>query len=244
MLNLSTEGDAGIFYTVQGEGKFVGYPTVFVRLSGCNLRCAWKNKDGTLTTCDTPHTSFNPEKNNKMDVGDIVDKVLAHNCKHVVITGGEPYFQKEVVELIDCLYLHDKHVTVETNGTIFRSSLPAYHSISLKLSSSSAHPELGAKHEKQRFKLESILEFVRMGSYQFKFVVNDENDEKEIMDIVAQIEKATEVNISEHIWIMPQGISAEQLDAKMLWAIDLCKKHGWKLSDRLHIRIWGHQKGV
>src|ERR1700742_3220596 len=78
-----------IFYSIQGEGGLVGVPSVFVRASGCNLRCTW---------CDTPYTSWNPEGSNRT-IAEIVEEVRRHPAKHVVLTGGEPMMFAESVEL-------------------------------------------------------------------------------------------------------------------------------------------------
>src|SRR6476661_9457643 len=78
-----------IFYSVQGEGALVGVPSVFVRTSGCNLRCTW---------CDTPYTSWQPEGEN-WSVDQIVRRVAEFGAAHVVVTGGEPMIAPEIVEL-------------------------------------------------------------------------------------------------------------------------------------------------
>src|SRR5271165_1225281 len=84
---------AEIFYSVQGEGMLVGVPSVFVRTSGCNLRCVW---------CDTPYTSWSPE-GEQMDVGAIVERVCEFPARHAVVTGGEPMLFDETVELTRAL---------------------------------------------------------------------------------------------------------------------------------------------
>ena len=75
-----------IFHSVQGEGRYSGEPSVFVRTSGCNLRCWF---------CDTPYTSWNPEGENR-SWDSIVEDVLQYDCTHVVITGGEPMLQADI----------------------------------------------------------------------------------------------------------------------------------------------------
>src|SRR5947208_1371630 len=85
---------AEIFYSVQGEGSLVGVPSVFIRTSGCNLRCVW---------CDTPYTSWKPE-GDELDVGEILSRVDTHRqARHVVVTGGEPMIAPQIVELTECL---------------------------------------------------------------------------------------------------------------------------------------------
>ena len=80
---------AEIFYSLQGEGSLVGVPSVFVRTSGCNLRCSW---------CDTPYTSWKPE-GAELTLDQIMDEVRAHPARHVVVTGGEPMIAPEIVPL-------------------------------------------------------------------------------------------------------------------------------------------------
>src|SRR5690242_21600166 len=99
---------ADVFYSIQGEGKLVGVPWVFVRASGCNLRCTW---------CDTPYASWSPE-GPEMEVGEILERVDSYKAGHVVLTGGEPMMFRELPELIAGLKGRGMHVTVETAGTL------------------------------------------------------------------------------------------------------------------------------
>src|SRR3989338_4167464 len=85
--------------SIQGEGKYVGVPSRFIRTTGCNLRCAWKNKDGSITTCDTPFTSWNAEKGYELDLLNTLGELEGTNIRHIVITGGEPTLQRD---LRDC----------------------------------------------------------------------------------------------------------------------------------------------
>src|SRR3954462_4202640 len=93
-----------LFYSIQGEGKLMGVPSVFVRASGCNLRCVW---------CDTPYASWDPEGPD-VSVAEILRRVCEFNCDHVVLTGGEPMIMPEIVELCSLLKSEGKHVTMET----------------------------------------------------------------------------------------------------------------------------------
>src|SRR5579863_1058108 len=98
-----------IFYSIQGEGTLVGVPSVFVRTSGCNLRCTW---------CDTPYTSWQPEGEER-SVGSIVDEVSSYHASHVVITGGEPMIAPQIEELTEELAGRlAQHITIETAGTV------------------------------------------------------------------------------------------------------------------------------
>src|SRR5215813_9322925 len=96
-----------IFYSVQGEGSLVGVPSIFIRTSGCNLRCSW---------CDTPYTSWHPE-GNAMSVDEVLGEIAQWgNAGHAVITGGEPMIMPGVIELSTRLRERGLHITFETAG--------------------------------------------------------------------------------------------------------------------------------
>src|SRR5690606_10812636 len=109
------------FISPQGEGKYMGRLSAWVRTSTCNLRCAWLNPNGEVTLCDTAYTSHKPERN-FITAGQVYDYVMDNNSPHVVITGGEPSQQDTIVELIDWIEVSGKRVTIETNGTNFFES--------------------------------------------------------------------------------------------------------------------------
>jgi 7-carboxy-7-deazaguanine synthase len=95
-----------IFYSIQGEGNWTGLPNIFIRTSGCNLRCSY---------CDTKYAydSFKEIKIIK-----IIDEIRKYNCKKVCITGGEPLLQKNMIKLVDELIKNNYNVSIETNGSI------------------------------------------------------------------------------------------------------------------------------
>jgi len=95
-----------IFYSIQGESLNSGRPCVFVRLTGCNLRCSY---------CDTGYAY---EEGNEMKIGAIIDQVSAYHCTLVELTGGEPLLQEETPKLIDALIKNNYEVMMETNGTL------------------------------------------------------------------------------------------------------------------------------
>ncbi|MBI4908810.1 MAG: 7-carboxy-7-deazaguanine synthase QueE, partial [Acidobacteria bacterium] len=115
-----------IFYSIQGEGVLAGVPSVFVRTSGCNLRCVW---------CDTPYTSWSPEGVD-MTIAAIVERVAADSKGHVVVTGGEPMIQPQIGELTRALRGLGQHITIETAGTVAPEVECDLMSISPKLSNS------------------------------------------------------------------------------------------------------------
>ena len=97
-----------IYKSVQGEGLLTGTPSVFVRASGCNLRCWF---------CDTPYASWQPEGNDYA-VDEIVAQIEEWDCRHVVLTGGEPMLFAELIPLAEQLRRRHWHITIETAGTL------------------------------------------------------------------------------------------------------------------------------
>ncbi len=117
---------AEIFYSIQGEGKLMGMPSAFVRVSGCNLRCVW---------CDTPYASWRPEGED-VPVAVILERVAKFPGRHVVLTGGEPMIMPDLVELCGALKARDYHITIETAATVFAAVTVDLASLSPKLSNS------------------------------------------------------------------------------------------------------------
>lgn len=243
-----------IFYSVQGEGKLTGLPSVFVRTSGCNLRCTW---------CDTPYASWNPEGAD-LSTGQLLDKILPHNTRYVVLTGGEPMMFKELVPLITALKSHGKHITVETAGTLWLDNLPPHSidlaSISPKLANSTPWEREGGRfarlHEKQRINLDTLRTFAGGGGggegervvqeCQWKFVLSSPGDLAEIEQLLAHINEglANEQRIQPaDVLLMPEGTDADTLSDRSCWIADLCKHTGYRLSPRLHVYLWGNTKG-
>jgi 7-carboxy-7-deazaguanine synthase len=100
-----------IFYSIQGESSFIGRPCVFIRTTGCNLRCVW---------CDTAYSFYGGEE---ISLDDIMKKVASYGCQLVEITGGEPMLQKEIYELCDRLLAANHTVLIETGGSLDLSQL-------------------------------------------------------------------------------------------------------------------------
>lgn len=225
------------FPTIQGEGKYIGTPSLFLRTTGCNLRCAWKNEDGTTTLCDTPYTSHTPERGSKYSVEEILSLAKKHKLDNIVITGGEPLIQKDIEEVTRELIRNNYQVTIETNGTIYKNLIGAFMSISPKLGNSNA---LNSNvHLKNNYFLENIEKYMLRNEFQLKYVVNNQKDMNEILDINRKIK----VHPS-RVYLMPQGISTEQFNNKNEWLIEQCKKYNFRFSPRLHIILWGNIRGV
>lgn len=225
------------FYSVQGEGSLVGVPSVFVRTSGCNLRCTW---------CDTPYASWKPE-GTEMSVEEIVAVVQREPTRFVVVTGGEPMVAKGMPELLAQLREAGKHITIETAGTIAPQGVACdLASISPKLAHSTpseakAGKAWAEKHESLRLQPEVLRAWCESYDYQLKFVVATEADVEEVRAVVASIGVPVP---PEKILLMPEGITQEALKARQAWLVEVCKCTGWRYSPRLHIDLFGNKRGT
>ena len=230
------------FYSLQGEGKYIGVPSYFIRTIGCNLRCSWKNTDETITICDTPYTSFNIEKGYDLDLERVLSTINQLECEHIVITGGEPALQKDLFEVIDFFTYKGYKVTVETNGTKFFDYRDCFISISPKLKSSYNQTDEFNKqlHEQNNVFIENIIRFRNnVYDYQLKFVYNDRSDIDEIREILIK------TNVPKNrVYLMPQGITIEQFKNRSKECFDYCKHYGWNYSPRLHIDVFGNKRGI
>lgn len=226
-----------IFYSVQGEGSLVGVPSVFVRTSGCNLRCTW---------CDTPYASWKPE-GTEMTVAEIVAAVNAHPTRFVVVTGGEPMIAREMPALLAQLRELGKHITIETAGTVAPDGVPCdLASLSPKLGHSTPTEEKAGKawaekHERLRLRPEVLRAWCSAHDYQLKFVLASEADVAEAQAVVQSIG----LDIPpEKVLLMPEGITQEALKARQAWLVEVCKATGWRYSPRLHIDLFGNKRGT
>jgi 7-carboxy-7-deazaguanine synthase len=226
---------AEIFHSIQGEGLLAGVPSIFIRTSGCNLRCHW---------CDTPYASWKPE-GPEMSIEEILKKLTEWNCDHVVLTGGEPMIAPDLPELATVLKKQKKHITIETAGTILPNGIPCdLASISPKLSNSTPSPERdpawAKKHEATRLQPEVIAEWIRKYPVQLKFVVSSENDLVEIKDLLSRLPPVP----LHQILLMPEGIDVKTLAARSPWLVDICKREGFRFCPRFHIELFGHTRGT
>jgi 7-carboxy-7-deazaguanine synthase len=226
---------AEIFHSIQGEGLLAGVPSIFIRTSGCNLRCHW---------CDTPYASWKPE-GPEMSIKEILKKLTEWNCDHVVLTGGEPMIAPDLPELATALKKQKKHITIETAGTILPNSIPCdLASISPKLynstPSSEREPAWAKKHEVARLQPEVISEWIRKYPFQLKFVVSSENDLAEIKHLLSRLPPVP----LPQILLMPEGIDVKTLAARSPWLVDICKREGFRFCPRLHIELFGHTRGT
>ena len=221
-----------LFHTIQGEGQLIGVPSVFFRTSYCNLRCVW---------CDTPYTSWHPEDRD-ITVAESVAAITQYRCKHVVITGGEPFIQNEaLIALCRELDAQGHHITIETNATRFAKVDAHLISMSPKLRNSNppAEDRFFKRHERDRIRPDVIRKFLDAYTCQVKFVVDTPEDLVEIQALQTAIRIPAET-----ILLMPQGTTPTVLQQKQEWLVHLCKENGYRYSPRVHVDIWGDKRGV
>jgi 7-carboxy-7-deazaguanine synthase len=227
-----------IFYSIQGEGELTGMPSVFIRTSGCNLRCRW---------CDTPYASWKPEGSN-MDCREIIREVQKHPTMYVVLTGGEPMIQKEVHHLCRELKHAGYHITIETAGTVDPNGIPCdLASLSPKLNNSTPDPQqIGEewvdRHENTRANPQVFDSWVKKYPYQIKYVVSTQED-ADLINAMHRLLYQDYIPKSK-VMMMPEGINREELEPRQKWLVDFCKEHGYRYCHRLHVDLFGNTRGT
>ena len=230
-----------LFHSLQGEGKLAGTPSVFVRTSGCNLRCWF---------CDSYHTSWEPE-HAWMSVAEIVAEIEGYDADHVVLTGGEPLIHEESVALLEELDDRGYHTTVETNATVYRDAPIDLVSASPKLASSTPAPgterpdgkpideDWADRHESDRLDVDVLARFADAHDVQLKFVVTDESDLPEIESVLEAVRAATESEIDDRdVLLMPEGATRQRLAETRQRTADLAMAYGYRYTPRLHVDLW------
>ena len=225
---------AEIFRSVQGEGLLTGRESVFVRASGCNLRCWF---------CDTPYASSEPEGED-VAVEEILARVEALGRRHVVLTGGEPMLFAELIPLCAALRRGGHHITVETAGTLYLPVECDLMSISPKLSNSTPSEEQAAgwalRHERSRHVPEVIRRLLAEYEYQLKFVIQRIDDCQEVEEYLAAF---PDVDRS-RVMLMPQGIDRDALAEKAEWLEPYCRERGLGYCPRRQIEWFGLTRGT
>lgn len=232
--------------TIQGEGKLVGMPSLFIRFAGCNLRCEWHLADGSKSICDTSYASFDLSTARNESVDDVLRLVENNlgNIRHVVITGGEPFLQPEALkELCKGLKsIDDIYITIESNGTIYDDSIAEYvdlFSISPKL----AYSLGGKSFEGLEKTVQKFIDFVCQGEgkdIQLKFVASCKEHEDDIKDFLDKLKGW----IATDILVMPAGETQDVLDKTSKLVLDMCIRNAWRFCSRLHVTLFGGKKGI
>jgi len=223
-----------IFHSVQGEGRFTGTPSVFIRTSGCNLRCWF---------CDTRYASWEPE-GDPWKVESIVEAATQWTTSHVVITGGEPMIFEELREVCDELHRLGRHITIETAGTIHRDIACDLWSISPKLSNSTpigfASEEWVRQHDQRRKQPNVVRQLMAKGEYQLKFVVGSILDAEEVLHYLKELGEWDR----DRVMLMPRGTTVKDLNLQATWLTTWCRDHDLRMCDRSHIYWFGNRRGT
>ncbi len=222
-----------LYASIQGEGRLTGMPSVFVRTSGCNLRCWF---------CDTPFASWRPEGDYRQPE-EVVEQCLEFGLDHVVLTGGEPMIFPSVVDLCRSLKQRGWHITIETAGTVWRDVSCDLMSISPKLYGSaprSLGPAWVRTHHAARERLDIVRRMMRTFDHQLKFVVDTPDDAQEVLQYLERLGPVDR----EQVLMMPQGTDAATLDRQAQWLIPWCRDHGFRFCPRAHIGWFGNRRGT
>lgn len=225
---------AEIYQSFQGEGLLTGTGAVFIRTSGCNLRCWF---------CDTPYTSWEPE-GQQLSVAEILHEVVRFDTPYVVITGGEPMLQKQIAPLTESLRHRGRHVTIETAGTLYLAVACELMSISPKLSNSTPSPKRDAawskRHQQRRHVPHVVRRLVAEYPYQVKFVVDEPGD---LEEVEAYLREMPQIQRWRTL-LMPQGTTRQQLHDKGVWLEAYCQEHGLLFCPRRQIEWFGLVRGT
>ncbi len=235
LLSRMKNGEPEIFATVQGEGTSAGVPSVFVRLAECNLRCSW---------CDTKYTwdwstYDRAVETVEMPIDEITRRVLeaaGDGVKNAVFTGGEPLLQQdELAVLAKALRESGFRIEVETNGTVLPTATFAEHvdqwNVSPKLATS-------GNADRARHRPSVLQWFAVRPNATLKLVVTSEDDITEVRELVEALAIPRE-----RVLLSPEGVTPEVLAERSRWLADRCRTHGYRLGTRLHVFLWGSERG-
>lgn len=224
---------AEVYKSTQGEGLLTGTPSVFIRASGCNLRCWY---------CDTPFASWMPEG---VDLG--VDEIIAQVdewvCRHVVITGGEPMLFAELIPLCEELRRRGQHVTIETAGTLFLPLECDLMSVSPKFASSAPDQKNHRwhhRHNETRHRPDVVRQLIDEHVYQLKFVIDTPDDLAEVDEYLSELGPVE----GDRVLLMPQGVEQPELDHRAEWLRPYCQERGYVFCPRKQIEWFGAVRGT
>lgn len=204
-----------IFYSLQGEGVWVGLPNIFIRTMGCNLRCSY---------CDTKEAY---EHGSMMRIDEIIDRIHQYHCDHICITGGEPLLQKDLPLLLDHLQDESYQVSIETNGSHFIQPLLNYSSLLISLDIKCPSSQM---HEHMNFSNISLLR----STDQLKFIIKTKKDYIYAKEILTTYQPKS-ICVMQPVWgTNPKTIAHWILQDQL----------PIRFGVQLHKILWGEKKGV
>ena len=239
------DGKPEVFLAIQGEGRNIGTPTVFVRTSLCNLYCRWCDTAYTWNWEGTPFVhNFAPKYKKEEQIVELTPRQLANLIKdsvgvtkYVTFTGGEPLLQQKSLTIVANMLQKNPgyyFIEVETNGTITPTpefdSLVNQYNVSLKLQSS------GNKME-HREREDPITFFLMSPKAWFKFVIAGPDDLQEALGII----NGYGID-NDKVYLMPEGFHKDELLDKTHWLIEVCKANGFHFTTRLHVLVYGGER--
>ncbi len=239
------------FYSIQGEGKYMGFPSLFFRFGGCNLQCQGFQTEYSINKevklgCDSFYSvdSYFKEEWQQIDKVETLITIIKsypHNIKHIVFTGGEPliYANNPIfLQFIQYLNKSDFYITIETNGTVELHNREEFksltYSIAIKLSNS------GEEYSK-RINLKALQSLIQLSdNIFFKFTI----DKNSILNnINSEIQEIHNLFPNIPIYCMAIGKNLDELETNSRYVVQFCLDNGYMYSDRLHIRLWNGKRG-
>lgn len=220
-----------VFRSLQGEGPTAGVPATFLRLAACNLRCHH---------CDTPYTwdfqRFDASREVRLErVDGLAERLLADGLERLIVTGGEPLLQQQALQTLFERLPSEVALEIETNGTILPLeplwARVAQWNVSPKLAFSGMSVD-------ERLVMPVLRKFAACERAWLKLVVSEPSDMAEGDELIAAVEWPS----SRVVW-MPEGTSAQRVNVKGRWVADQALARNQRFSTRLHVLLWGDQRG-
>lgn len=211
-----------VFYTVQGEGRTQGLPTVFVRTTGCNLRCTW---------CDTTYSFYEGDEQPLDRLLEVVGKFPA---KQVCLTGGEPLLQKDAPAFVQALLDRGYTVTVETSGSLGIEALDALRPRERLIVNLDVKGPSSAMQAENRWANLAVLRAHDL----LKFVIADEADFQYAQGVLRERPSRAEA-VFQACWDSEKGTS------NLRWLAERVLREGLdvRVGTQLHKHIWGEERG-
>jgi 7-carboxy-7-deazaguanine synthase len=234
-----------IYPCLQGEGINIGKPSLLVRFQICNLRCAWCDTPYTHTFKSDPVSSTEPkgkQKFTRYSLNELVSKIQSFNVTHLILSGGEPTLHN--IGLLMRSLGSNYTAEVESNGTrIPHLQIPNFLNSDYFLMQWNISPKFSNANEK--INSESLEHWAKLSTQHdhiyFKFVIRKQEATQDLNEILKIIE---EFKIPNHkIIIMTEGTDMES-QISNIWLHDICLKHSFRYTPRLHVLLFGNLRGV